>query len=225
VLARQGQYADALAALRRGHELGSKQPGWRHPSEQWVKECVPLAALEERLQKILAGTGKPTDGPDAMRLAELCTLRKQYAGAVKLYGEALRLKPEWLSRNVDGYRYKAALFAAKAGCGQGVDVARMSDAERARLRQQALTWLRQELDLWSRISNRKEVRPAVRSALDKWKSHPDLRGVRDEVELKKLPAEERSAWQNLWADVAALRQRTDDPLPPKTAPPAPKKMS
>ena len=34
-----GQAREALAELRRGHEIGSRQPGWRHPSEQWVAEA------------------------------------------------------------------------------------------------------------------------------------------------------------------------------------------
>jgi serine/threonine protein kinase/Tfp pilus assembly protein PilF len=38
VLRQQGKYAEALAALRQGHALGSKRPGWRYPSAQWVKD-------------------------------------------------------------------------------------------------------------------------------------------------------------------------------------------
>ena len=34
-----GRFADGLAELRKGHELGSKQPGWSYPSAQWVKDA------------------------------------------------------------------------------------------------------------------------------------------------------------------------------------------
>ena len=33
ILRARGDFAGSLAMLRRGHELGSKQPGWPHPSE------------------------------------------------------------------------------------------------------------------------------------------------------------------------------------------------
>src|SRR5262249_43990769 len=36
----QGRFTESLAAYRRGHELGSKQAGWRYyPSLQWVREA------------------------------------------------------------------------------------------------------------------------------------------------------------------------------------------
>ena len=42
----QGYLVEALAALRRGHDLGSRSPTWAHPSRQWIEEC--LALLEEQ---------------------------------------------------------------------------------------------------------------------------------------------------------------------------------
>ena len=44
----------------------------------------------------------------------------------------------------------------------------------------------------------------VGSSLSEWQRDPDLAGVRDPVELAKLPAAEREQWQGLWAEVAAL---------------------
>ncbi|MFN0134683.1 MAG: protein kinase domain-containing protein [Phycisphaerae bacterium] len=35
----QDKFADALASLERGHELGRKNPQWNHPSQQWIDEC------------------------------------------------------------------------------------------------------------------------------------------------------------------------------------------
>jgi serine/threonine-protein kinase len=42
ILQTQKQYAKALEHLRRGHELGSKQPGWNYPSAVWVSACEKL---------------------------------------------------------------------------------------------------------------------------------------------------------------------------------------
>ncbi len=41
----QGQFAEALPYLKRGHQLGSRQPGWRADSAQWVERCEREVAL------------------------------------------------------------------------------------------------------------------------------------------------------------------------------------
>lgn len=41
-LMERGQLDEALALLRRGHELGSARPGWRLPSTEWIAECEAL---------------------------------------------------------------------------------------------------------------------------------------------------------------------------------------
>jgi hypothetical protein len=40
---------------------------------------------------------------------------------------------------------------------------------------------------------------------------PELSGLRDPALLARLPAEERAAWERLWADVAALLPRLEAP--------------
>ena len=44
-----------------------------------------------------------------------------------------------------------------------------------------------------------------------WQEDRDLAGVRDKDALAKLPAEERAAWEKLWADVAALLKKAEAP--------------
>jgi tetratricopeptide (TPR) repeat protein len=44
-LRQQGEYVQALAALKRGDELGALRPGWPYPSSRWVKECQRLVDL------------------------------------------------------------------------------------------------------------------------------------------------------------------------------------
>ena len=50
---RMGLFSEALAELRRGHELGSQTPGWRYPSDRWVRECERLVELERLLPAVL----------------------------------------------------------------------------------------------------------------------------------------------------------------------------
>ena len=64
-LREQGHYQEALAALRRGHELGSRTPGWQYPSAQWVKECEALAAAAEEFR-----TARPTEVAPLPRLRD-----------------------------------------------------------------------------------------------------------------------------------------------------------
>src|SRR5262249_6915799 len=51
----QGRFTESLAAHRRGHELGSKRPGWAYNSAAWVRQAEHLAALEGRLPAFLKG--------------------------------------------------------------------------------------------------------------------------------------------------------------------------
>jgi Flp pilus assembly protein TadD len=46
LLDRQGRPAEALPLLRRGHELGSRRPGWKYPSQQWVADCERALAAQ-----------------------------------------------------------------------------------------------------------------------------------------------------------------------------------
>jgi hypothetical protein len=43
----------------------------------------------------------------------------------------------------------------------------------------------------------------------RWQRLPDLAGVRDTAALARLPADERGAWQQFWADVADLRKKAE----------------
>jgi hypothetical protein len=78
-----------------------------------------------------------------------------------------------------------------------------------RRRRQALTWLRDDLEVWAQQLNRDsdKVRARVGQTLEHWQRDSDLAGVRDRETLLQLPEGERQEWQKLWEHVAALRQR------------------
>jgi hypothetical protein len=77
--------------------------------------------------------------------------------------------------------------------------------------QQARQWLRAELAARARAfdTGSKATRGAKRLALTRWRNEPDLAGLREPGELNKLPADERSEYLALWADVAAVLARTE----------------
>jgi serine/threonine-protein kinase len=203
----QGRFAEALAAFRRGHELGSKRPGWAYPSSRWVAEAERLLQLNLLLPGLLRGEAEPADAEEWARAASFCQrYKRRDALAARCWAEAFAGRPELKDDLASGNRYNAACAAALAGCGRGEDAARVVDADRARLRRQALGWLREDL------AARRErlagpdaaARPAAQGALRRWREDADLAGVRDAEALAQLPEAERDEWRKLWADVDAL---------------------
>jgi serine/threonine-protein kinase len=207
-LQKKQRFAEGLAALRRGHELGS-QRRWHFPSGKWVKEAERLVELDAKLPGVLRGEVKPAGTIEQLELALLCGQYKQlHATAARLFAEAFA--DAGLADDLkSGNRFVAACSAALAGCGRGEDAAKLDDKERARLRRQALDWLRADLAGWAKRleGDTPQVRTEVRERLQKMHSNPDLAVVRDEAALAKLPEAERDAWRKLWAEAAALGDR------------------
>jgi tetratricopeptide (TPR) repeat protein len=216
VLRRQGHFADALVALKRGHALGSRRGDWTSPSAQWVREAERMVELDARLSAVLAGKARAKDAAERLALAQLCQLyRKHYAAAARFYTEAFAEQPALAANLAASHRYNAACAAALAGCGQGKAAASLTPQDRARLRHQALDWLRADLRL--REKQLKSWWPGekgrARQALEYWLKAPDFAGVRRSMALRRLPAKERAAWARLWADLAQLRNRMKEPTP------------
>ncbi len=211
-LRQQGEFRRALVELRRGHELGSRDPHWPFSSAQWVRQCERLVELDEKLPGFLSRTTMPASPEERIELAGLCSLKHLHRAAARFYEEAFAVQPK-LS---EGHRYNAACAAAQAGCGHGKDAAALDGRERARLRRQALDWLRAHLEAWTRVLQKHpdKGRAAVTKHFQEWLADPDLGGVRGPAALAKLPEAERQPWQKLWEDVAATlarAQRTTTP--------------
>jgi tetratricopeptide (TPR) repeat protein/tRNA A-37 threonylcarbamoyl transferase component Bud32 len=208
-LTRQGRFAEALTALKRGHELGSKNPRWPHSSAQWVREAERLVGLEARLPKVLKGEVEPTSAVERVELAAFCLVHKQQpCEAARLYQQAFAEQPKLAIDLGSGHRYNAACAAARAGCGHGKQVDTPDAQERTRLRQQARTWLREDLDAQRQFLDMdpKRLGPVVRQRVQHWQKDADLAGVRDRDNLATLPEAERRDWEKLWTDVEALHQ-------------------
>jgi serine/threonine-protein kinase len=208
-----GRFAESLAAYKRGHELGMTQPGWRYPSAQWVREAEWMVAMESKLAAFLKGEFQPKDTAERLGLIGVCQGKNLWAAAARLYADAFAADPKLADDPKSNHRYNAACSAARAVVGQSDDAAQLDDKEKARLRQQALDWLRADLALRTKEleSGQPADRTAAQKALRHWQQDSDLAGIRDAAALAKLPAEERAAWEKLWADVAALLKKADTP--------------
>ena len=219
VLRDMGQFAEALTYLRRGHELGSKKPRWPYSSAQWVKECERLVELDVKLPRVLKGEAHPADIGERLALAQLCQLpcKSLNAAAVRFYTTAFSERPQ-LADDLQGqFRYNAACAATLVGCGQGKDADQSDEKERARLRRQALDWLRTDLAAYRRLLEKESEKAgsAVRQRMQHWQQDKDFAGVRGPKALARLPEAERQAWQKLWADVADTLARAQGETAPQ----------
>jgi serine/threonine protein kinase/Flp pilus assembly protein TadD len=207
----RGAFAEALDHLKRGHELGSRDPRWslRLPSAQWVEACARLVELEARLPRVLAGEQAVANTEERLSFAHLCYLKQMFERATRFYEEALGQEPGLADDRAHVARYNAACCAALAALGAGEDASSPGDDRRARRRRQARDWLRDDLRQQARDLEKADppARLATARTLQHWLHDPDLRGLRDSEHLAELPAEERDACARLWSDVHAVLDR------------------
>ena len=145
----------------------------------------------------------PKDMDERIALIQRAYDTRRYAAATKLLSDALEADPKLADNRGLQHRYNAACYATLAGSGTGIDDPSPDEAARARLREQALGWLKAELTVWSKLAKSGNARekPFVELTLTHWKQDPDLVGVRDTAQLARLPEAERKEWRLLWADV------------------------
>jgi tetratricopeptide (TPR) repeat protein len=202
-LQREGELQAALAELRRGHELGSKDPRWGYPSAAWVRQCERLVELDRRLPDILARKATPGTTGERLELAGLCSLKRLNRAATRFYADAFAAQPALANDLGAAHRYNAACAAVLAGVGQGQDAHELDDQGRARLRQQALDWLRADLAACGRVlgNGPEQARALTLRRLQHYLADPDFNGVREPGALARMPERERQAWQELWGDL------------------------
>jgi eukaryotic-like serine/threonine-protein kinase len=213
LLLQVGRYAEARDAARRRLELLAPDDPLRPSVGQQLQQCEQLLAVEQKLAAVLEGKAQPADDAERLALARLCRqpFKKFYAASYRFYSEAFAHDAKLPDDMQTGDRYNAACVAALASRGQGADAGKLDDKERARLRKQAVAWLRADLAYWTNQATNEEPAPRelARQTLKHWQEDADLSGLRDATELAKLPADEQKACKELWTDVQALLDKTD----------------
>ena len=176
-----------------------------------VRVPDPALFLAKRLPAMLRGEDKPADNVERLAFAQLAYERKKFAVATRLWAEALASDPKLGDDRQTQHRYNAACAAALAAAGQGEDDPPLDDAAKAKLRRQALDWLKAELARWDKFVGSSQGRPVIAQILSHWQKDRDLAGIRDATALAKLPADEQKAFTQLWADVAVLLKKAEAP--------------
>src|SRR5439155_13939503 len=132
-----------------------------YPSARLVREVEPYAEVEAKLPALLTGDATPADTAERLIMAEMCVVNKKLnAAAVRFFRDAFAAEPK-RAEELGQYRYNAACAAALAGCGLGADADKLDDAERARMRSQALEWLSAELLAWHKLAENPADHPKV----------------------------------------------------------------
>jgi serine/threonine-protein kinase len=212
-LLHQGRFAEARDTSARALELLPEKHSLRAVSSQQVQQCIRLIQLETRLPGLLRGEDRPASARESLELAMLCQLKRQHAAATRFFAEAFASDAKLAGDLAAAPRYNAACSAARAATGRGDDAAQLDDKARSRLRQQARAWLRADLAGWQKQlqgAGPREVEQ-VRAVLRHWQQDADLASIRDPAALARLSEEERAAFTQLWADVAALLTKAEIP--------------
>jgi serine/threonine-protein kinase len=189
-----------------------------------VRQCERLVELDGKLPGFLAGKTVPASPAERIELAGLCSLKRLHRAAARFFEEAFAATPGLKDDLGAGHRYNAARAAALAGCGEGKDAGKLDAKERARLRRQALDWLRSDLEAWGRLLDEApdRARSAARVAhsLQRWQVDHSFAGVRGAEALARLPEAERQPWRDLWGQAADALVRAQEKTTPERQPAA-----
>jgi tetratricopeptide (TPR) repeat protein len=183
-----------LGEHRRAAEAAEQVP--RFSSTVWQDNIASAKVL----QYCIALAGKDPKLSEDEREA----LVKHYAHlSAGFYTQAFAARPALATNGF--HRYNAACAAALAGCGK--DAANLDDKEKRRLRDQALSWLRADLERFDKQQRAGNL-PGLLFLLQHLahaQKDPDFKGVRDS--LDSLPESEQAAWRKHWADTYRLLKK------------------
>jgi tetratricopeptide (TPR) repeat protein len=212
-LIESGRFSKAQTATQRALDLLPPDHPLRPLAMQQLHECQGLLELDARFGDVLKGKTQPKDTADRLQMADFAQrYKKRYAAAARFYQGAFAAKPKLTSGQRALFCYNAARAAALAAAGQGIDADKLDAKEKSRLRQQALAWLRDNLQEYAKQleGTDAKTRQGVQQTLQHWQKDADFDSVRGKDALIKLPEAERTAWQQLWTDVAALLKKTQE---------------
>jgi serine/threonine-protein kinase len=190
-----GRFREAQEAMARATALCQERGGDLGPYGLRLKLCERLVALEPKREDALTGKLEPATAAERFDVALFCHYLGHPAAAAAYFSRAFADDPSLAGQS--GARLVAALASVKA--------AAADDKEAARLRRQALDWLRADLASFKKPAGDQAAAEleAVRAEVARMRHHPALAPVRDPAALANLPGAERGEWQKFWAEAEA----------------------
>jgi hypothetical protein len=170
--------------------------------EVWIRHALRREAEAKILTNAEAfarGTYWPTTAAERLALIAVAEDRGLSLSTARLFAEAFAEDPRLRRGVATECRYRAAVAAARSGCGQAPDGSALGSEERDRWRAQSLAWLRDELAALREGASK----TGQAERLSKWRTDRDLRAVRDPALLARLPEAERAAFTAFWGEVDA----------------------
>jgi serine/threonine-protein kinase len=210
--------AAAATGLGNAGEAGAAQ----RELDEFVASDPGKQALDSRLAAVIGGE-RPKDNGERLRLAYRAYEKKLNAESARLFAAALETDPRLANDRQGQHRYNAACAAAlaaalgTAGAAQqetsGQAEKPLTDADRAKFRNQVRAWLEAELAIWTKLlaSAKGEQRLTISKTLEHWQQDTDLASIRDEPVLAKMTENERGKWKELWVRVEALQSKARKP--------------
>jgi serine/threonine-protein kinase len=212
----------AMAQYRKGQEEEARQTfaaeiirfdwGMAHAisRDHWIWHVLRREAeamIFPNTPAFLEGRYQPQDNVERLALLGVCRFKNLNRASARLYADAFAADPKLAEDPDVRHRYNAAR-AALAGCGGAADGGALSEAERARWREQARAWLRADLAAWGkRLDSDPAANRLVQKTLTHWRADPDLAGLREPSALQQLSADERKECLALWEEVTAVLRR------------------
>jgi serine/threonine protein kinase/Flp pilus assembly protein TadD len=207
-----GRLDEAVAAIREKHQIRKKfyetDPSPR--DLQGLAMLEQAAKLDKRLPAVLEGKDQPKDAAECLIFAKLCPMAHHVlmAASARFFAEAFARDPKLAEDLIAEHRLIAARVAGQAGCGLGRDAVNLDEKERARLRGQALDWLRADLAAFARELDNPKVQPGwVAFNLHRLLDDPSFKAMRGSEVWSRVPEAERQPWKKLWDDIAATQAR------------------
>ena len=196
---------DDDAGASQAFDLAAAAAGPAAPEFPEIVAAKEQAARLSRLRAILRGKAEARDNDERRALIAVAQRHRWLAAAARLYSEALEAEPGFAGRQSTYPRVDAARAAAAAGTGPTRDDPAPTPEVKAGLRRLALTWIRAELDDWTRrfAPDRPETRRRATDSFEQWQKDLSFAGVRDPGAIDAIPADEQDAWKAFWADLSA----------------------
>lgn len=193
-LAASGRHAEALAAMERGHALGTKRRDWQYPSEEWLARCRFFAQAEANWLALVETGQTPQSFEEQLGMAQWAIARGEAKVGAAL-AETLLAGGEAAAAAEIGLHLDLARALLQLAAGAAGDE-RLTQLGKAR---QAMV---AHLSTMRGVAQRDaESRAPVAAHLRPLLVDEDFEVVRGAAELAGLPAELAASWRQCWRDL------------------------